>query len=85
MTTDQQLTKVSFSAIPRAVAAMELTAEYAGLSRTDTLNRAIQLYAAIIGLSPWQALLLVWRERATLRRFAIEDAVRLAAEAEVAP
>lgn len=79
MTTDD-FTKISFNAIPRAVTAMELAADNAGLTRTDTLNRAIQLYAAVTGRPLWTALLIVWRERANLRRFAAEDArARLAA------
>ena len=74
-TTDETLpTKVSFNACDRAVTAMELAAEATGLSRTDTLNRAIQLYATIVHLGPWAAARVVWRERAILRRFAAEDA-----------
>jgi hypothetical protein len=73
---DAELTKVSFNAIPRAVTAMELAATNAGLSRTDTLNRAIQLYAAVTRRPLWTALRIVCRERATLRQFAAEDATR---------
>jgi hypothetical protein len=64
------LTKVSFNAVPRAVTALEVVAEHAQLSRTDTLNRAIQAYAGITRMSLWQAFRLVLAERAALRRFA---------------
>jgi hypothetical protein len=73
VTTDPQLTKVSFNALPRTVTAMDLAADAAGLSRTDTLNRAIQLYAATAHGSLWTAIRIIRLERATLRRFAAED------------
>ena len=72
MTRIDDFTEISFNAVPRAITAMELAAENAGLSRTDTLNRAIQLYAAITRRPLWTALRIVWRERATVRRFAAE-------------
>lgn len=67
------LIKVSFNATGRAVAALQSAADHANLSRTDTLNRAVQVYAGITRLSLWQAIRLVLAERATVRRFAAEQ------------
>lgn len=39
------LTKISLNMIPRAVAAIEQAADITGDSRTDVINRAVQLYA----------------------------------------
>lgn len=40
-----ELTKVSANIVPRAMAALELASELTGDSRTDVINRAIQVYA----------------------------------------
>jgi len=40
-----ELTKVSANFVPRAVAALDLASEITGDTRTDVLNRAIQVYA----------------------------------------
>lgn len=74
MTNLDEPIKVSFNALPRAVTAMDRAAANTGLTRTDALNRAIQLYAAITGLGFWASVRLVWREMNTLRQFAAEDA-----------
>lgn len=41
------LTKVSVNMNRRAVTAYEITAELTGLSRTDVINRAVQVYALV--------------------------------------
>lgn len=38
------LTKVTVNLLPRTVAALEEASEAAGQSKTDTINRAVQLY-----------------------------------------
>jgi len=43
----EPITKVSFNAIPTAVRAIEIAAELTGDTRTDTINRAVQLYAFV--------------------------------------
>lgn len=73
-TTPTDLTKVSFNAMPRTVIALESAAERAGINRTDTLNRAVQVYAFAIGLSWWRVIWMLASERATVRRFATEAA-----------
>jgi hypothetical protein len=40
-----ELTKVSANFVPRAMAALDLASEITGDSRTDVLNRAVQVYA----------------------------------------
>lgn len=67
------LTKVSFNASPNAMTALNTAADHANLSRTDTLNRAVQVYAGLTRLSLWQAFRLLLAERATVRGFAAED------------
>lgn len=66
------LTKVSFNAIPKTMAALEVASDRASISRTDTLNRAVLIYEATTGLSWWRAVWLLFIERATVRRFAAE-------------
>lgn len=39
------LTKVTVNLLPRTVAALEQASESTGDSKTDTINRAVQLYA----------------------------------------
>jgi hypothetical protein len=39
------LTRLTVNLIPRAEKAMLLAAELSGLSKTDTVNRALQIYA----------------------------------------
>lgn len=70
MINTDELTKLSFNAHTRTMTALETTADYANLSRTDTLNRAIQVYADITRFSLWQALRVLLSERAVVRRFA---------------
>lgn len=41
------LTKLTVNLTPASVAALNATAELTGLSRTDCVNRALQLYAAV--------------------------------------
>jgi hypothetical protein len=43
--TKHELTKVSANFVPRAVQALELASALTGDSRTDVLNRAVQMYA----------------------------------------
>jgi hypothetical protein len=43
-------TKVSANLVPRAVAALDLASEITGDSRTDVLNRAVQVYAYLVGM-----------------------------------
>ncbi len=45
------LTRLTINLIPRATAALHLASEISGDSRTDTMNRAIQLYAYVTELS----------------------------------
>jgi hypothetical protein len=40
-----ELTKVSANFVPRAMHALDLASEITGDSRTDVLNRAVQVYA----------------------------------------
>ncbi len=68
MSTTTGPTKVSLNMPPRAVLAVELVAEGTGVSRTDTINRAVQFYAAVTGLRWWAAVGVLWRERRVLRR-----------------
>lgn len=46
------LTKLTVNLIPAAMEALNNTAERLGDTRTDTVNRALQLYAAIIEMRP---------------------------------
>jgi len=43
----QDLVRLTINLIPRAYAAMVLASEITGDSRTDTVNRAVQLYAYV--------------------------------------
>lgn len=43
-----ELTKVSANFVPRAIAALDLASEITGDSRTDVLNRAVQVYAYLV-------------------------------------
>ena len=43
--TKPELTKVSANFVPRAMAALDLASQLTGDSRTDVLNRAVQVYA----------------------------------------
>ena len=63
-------TKITFNAIPNAMTALNGAADHAKLNRTDTLNRAIQFYAALTRGSLWRAFRLLLVERANVRRFA---------------
>lgn len=63
------LTKITFNAVPRAVTALSLAANNAGLNRTDTLNRAIQVYSGLTRFGLWKAIRVLLAERATVRRF----------------
>lgn len=45
---DSNLTKVTVNLVPRAVQALDEVVTCEGYSKTDTINRAIQLYAFII-------------------------------------
>lgn len=69
---DTDLTKLAFNAVPRAMAALHVAADQAGLSRTETANRALQLYAALIGVSWWRAIQILFQERAQVRKFAAD-------------
>ncbi len=66
-------TKVGFDATPRTVTALESTADRIGLSKTDTANRAIQLYAAVTGMGLLNAVRVLYGERLALRRIAAEE------------
>jgi hypothetical protein len=54
------------------MSALNLAADNSGLSRTDTLNRAVQVYAGITRLGLWSAVRMLLAERAAVRRFAAE-------------
>lgn len=41
------LTKLTVNLVPRAVAALQAAAETTGDTRTDTVNRALQMYATL--------------------------------------
>lgn len=45
--TKQELVRLTVNLVPRAHAAMLLASEINGLSKTDTVNRALQLYAYV--------------------------------------
>lgn len=44
----KKLTKVTVNLVPRAVDALNAAAEQTGDSRTDTVNRALQMYALLV-------------------------------------
>ena len=44
---DKGLTRVTVNLTPRAVAAMESLSRKTGLGKTDTINRALQVYALV--------------------------------------
>jgi hypothetical protein len=46
-TTSQQLERVTVSLIPKASRALEQSVSLTGDSRTDAINRALQLYAFV--------------------------------------
>lgn len=50
------LTKISFNATARTVAAMDYAAERHGISATDVLNRAMQLYAGLVAAGTRQSI-----------------------------
>jgi hypothetical protein len=68
------LVKISFNAVPRTTIALDSAAANSGLNRTDTLNRAVQIYSGITCLKFWDAFRLLLAERAAVRRFASESA-----------
>lgn len=45
---DQQLTKLTVNLTPKSSMAIAAAANLSGHTRTDTVNRAVQLYAAVI-------------------------------------
>jgi hypothetical protein len=45
---DGDLTKLSFNALPKTVAALVAAAAVTGDTETDSANRAIQLYASLV-------------------------------------
>lgn len=65
-------TKLSLYVIPHAMTALRVAADQTGLSRTDTANRALQVYATLIGVPWWRAIQVLFQERAQLRKFAAE-------------
>ena len=46
----EELTRLTVNLIPKADAALELAARVTGLSRTDTVNRALQFYAYMMAV-----------------------------------
>jgi len=48
MTTDTDLMKLTVNLVPSAVTALADAAELSGHARTDTVNRALHVYAAIV-------------------------------------
>lgn len=42
-----RLTKVTVNLVPRAIGALEWIAGYTGYTKTDVINRALQLYAVV--------------------------------------
>lgn len=48
MSTPQELTKLTVNITPRSVVALEKAAEIEGLSKTDTVNRALQVWAYLL-------------------------------------
>lgn len=48
MTDTAGLTRLTVNLVPRALAALDLAAEHTGDSRTDIVNRALQVYAAVV-------------------------------------
>lgn len=64
------MTKLSFNAVPRTMTALNLTTDHTGVSNTDILNRAVQAYAGLTRMSLWQAFRALLIERAAVRRLA---------------
>jgi hypothetical protein len=50
------LVKVTVNLLPDAYKAIETAAEREGISRTDAINRALQVYETLTGLEPEQLL-----------------------------
>jgi hypothetical protein len=64
------LTKVSFNAVPKTLTALQSVVDRSVLNNTETLNRAAQAYAGLMGLSTWGAIRALLIERASFRRYA---------------
>lgn len=71
--TSNDLTKLSFNAVPRAMAALELASERTGDNRTDTANRALQLYAAILATEVGHEISFQDRDGTTIRFMRLPD------------
>jgi hypothetical protein len=50
--TTEALTKITAYMTPDAMTALESAADRLGLSRTDTLNRAVQAYETLLAAEP---------------------------------
>jgi hypothetical protein len=50
--TDERLTKLTFNAIQPTMVALERVAAKNADTRTDTLNRAVQIYDAMLAVPP---------------------------------
>ena len=47
-----ELTRVTVNLTPRAMAALGLVHQYEEISRTDIINRALQVYAMVVTAEP---------------------------------
>lgn len=54
--TQPELTKLTVNLTPRAYAALTASAAQLGDTRTDTVNRALVIYHALIALAPGEGL-----------------------------
>jgi hypothetical protein len=53
---EERLTKLTVNLLPQSMAALNSAAERLGDSRTDTVNRAVQVYAKVTDLTPGEAI-----------------------------
>ena len=68
MTTNGRLERITANLTPRTSAALKLTVEVTGDSKTDTLNRAIQVYAYLMDLTAKGGLVFVQEDKGELQR-----------------
>lgn len=65
------LTRTTVNLVPKAVKALNAASERTGDSRTDTINRAIQLYDMITGHVADGRKILVWQSDGTTHEMII--------------
>lgn len=67
---EPELTKISYNATPRTLAAVELVSDRSGLTKTEAANRGLQIYAALMYRHWWSAVKILRRERKDLHALA---------------